>query len=123
MGETYEAIVTTASGLYRYRTGDWLRCEGHTKQGRPILEFVGRGALTCDLVGEKLNESFVVRCLQALSALPVSSMLLPDADCPGYVLICTRAPSEAVLAELEALLCTNPQYAYARRTTDRKSVV
>lgn len=115
MGETYEAIVTTASGLYRYRTGDWLRCEGHTKQGRPILEFVGRGALTCDLVGEKLNESFVARCLQALSALPVSSMLLPDADRPGYVLICTRVPDEVVLAELEALLCTNPQYAYARR--------
>ena len=111
-GEEYEAIVTTASGLYRYRTGDWLRCEGHTERGAPILEFIGRGALTCDLAGEKLTESFVARCLRIL---PEFSMLLPDDERPGYVLICARAPDASLMARLEASLCANPQYAYARR--------
>lgn len=111
-GEEYEAVVTTASGLYRYRTGDWLRCEGRNGQNRPILEFVGRGGLTCDLVGEKLTEPFVARCLRDV---PGFSMLLPDFARPGYVLVCARMPDEASLARLEAALCANPQYAYARR--------
>ena len=42
-------------------------------------------------------------------------MLLPDEGCPGYVLICARMPDASLMAQLEASLCANPQYAYARR--------
>jgi hypothetical protein len=108
----YEVVVTTASGLYRYQTGDRVRCEGRTPHGQPILEFTGRGGLTCDLVGEKLGEPFVARCLHGL---PDFSLLLPDASQPGYVLICPRQPDAPSLARVDEGLCANPQYAYARR--------
>src|SRR5262249_2492323 len=94
--DLYEVIATTASGLYRYRTGDLVRGD---------LEFVGRGNLVSDLVGEKLTESFVASCLG-----DVRGFLTPAED--GYVLV-----SEAVVdvEEVERRLCENPQYAYARR--------
>lgn len=108
----YEVVVTTASGLYRYRTRDKVRYEGRNCRGQAILEFVGRSGLTCDLVGEKLTEPFVCRCLQGL---PGFSMLIPDVAHRGYVLVCARAPDAPSLALLEEALGANPQYAYARR--------
>lgn len=111
-GSEYEVVVTTASGLYRYRTGDRVRFEGCTYSGRPILEFVGRDSLTSDLVGEKLTETFVGKCL---GAIPGFAMLVPDVSRPGYVLICEQAPSDGQVAALESNLNANPQYAYARK--------
>lgn len=108
----YEVVVTTASGLYRYRTNDKVRYEGHNCRGQAILEFVGRGGLTCDLVGEKLTEPFVCHCLQCI---PDFSMLIPDVAHRGYVLVCAHAPDVPSLTYLEEALCANPQYAYARR--------
>jgi hypothetical protein len=91
-----EVIATTASGLYRYRTGDFVRGD---------LEFAGRGDLVSDLVGEKLTEPFVAACLH-----DVRGFLMPAGD--GYVL----ASEELVdVDEVERRLCRNPQYAYARR--------
>jgi hypothetical protein len=111
-GEEYEVVATTASGLYRYRTGDQVRYASRSAEGRAILEFIGRGALTSDLVGEKLDEAFVSRCL---AGQPGFAMLLPDAKRPGYVLVAEQAVSAECLAGLDAALETNPQYAYARR--------
>ena len=111
-GEEYEVVATTASGLYRYRTGDRVRHEGRSAEGRAILEFVGRGALTSDLVGEKLEEAFVTRCLAGLSGF---AMLLPDSVRPAYVLVAEQAVSAGRLAGLDTALAVNPQYAYARR--------
>lgn len=112
LGSEYEVVVTTASGLYRYRTGDRVRFEGRNHSGHAILEFVGRDALTGDLVGEKLTETFVGKCFEAI---PGFAMLVPDKSHPGYVLICEQAPSEAHLTMLESNLSVNPQYAYARK--------
>lgn len=111
-GSEYEVVVTTASGLYRYRTGDCVRFDGRNQLGHAILEFVGRDSLTCDLVGEKLTETFVGKCLKAI---PGFAMLVPDMSCPRYVLICERTPTEGQLARLENHLAANPQYAYARK--------
>jgi hypothetical protein len=112
LGEDYEVIATTASGLYRYRTGDRVRFEGRTPAGDAILEFQGRNGLGSDLVGEKLTESFVAACL---NSIPGFAMLVPEMAAPGYVLICAQAPGEARMAALETALCANPQYAYARK--------
>lgn len=111
-GEEYEVLVTTASGLYRYRTGDRVCHAGHTEHGRPILEFVGRNSLSCDLVGEKLVEAFVARCL---GGIPGFALLVPDVAHPGYVLVSTVALAAGQLAQVEAALSANPQYAYARK--------
>lgn len=110
-GQDYGIVVTTASGLYRYRTDDRVRCMGHNARGQPILEFVGREGLTCDLAGEKLTEPFVSRCLHQLSR---HAMLIPDAERPGYVLVCENDRDADLLPHLEAALRDNPQYAYAR---------
>jgi len=40
-GVCYEILVTTFSGLYRYRTGDMLRVHGF-KDGVPLVRYVGR---------------------------------------------------------------------------------
>ena len=78
----------------------------------PILGFVGRSGLYCDLVGEKLSDAFVAA---ALSYLPGFSMLIPDARKRAYVLIREDETSVEDLTRLEAALCRNPQYAYARK--------
>jgi hypothetical protein len=89
-----EVIATTASGLYRYRTGDLLR-DG---------EFAGRKGIVSDLVGEKLTEPFVASCLR-----DVRGYLFPE-GC-GYVV---ASEGEVNLDEIERRLRENPQYAYAR---------
>ncbi len=111
-GLEYEVVVTTASGLYRYRTGDRVRFEGRNRAGQAILDFVGRDALSSDLVGEKLTETFAGKCL---ADHPGFAMLVPDASRPGYVLICENIPDAAGLAVLENRLSANPQYSYARK--------
>ena len=111
-GETYEVIVTTASGLYRYRTGDFISYRGRSAQGRPVLDFVGRSSLTCDLVGEKLTEPFVGRCLDSI---PGFAMMVPDVTRLCYVLLCEMRPTAEQRDLLESRLQENPQYAYARK--------
>jgi hypothetical protein len=90
-----EVIATTASGLYRYRTGDLLR-DG---------EFAGRKGIVSDLVGEKLTEPFVATCLEN-----VRGYLFPEGS--GYV-VAAEGPVD--IDEIEQKLCANPHYAYARR--------
>jgi hypothetical protein len=112
IGSEYEVVVTTASGLYRYATGDRVRCAGRGEDHRPILEFVGRDTLCSDLVGEKLTDTFVGDCLKALDC---PALLVPDTGKTGYVLVCEHEVDGGVLDHLERQLARNPQYAYARR--------
>jgi hypothetical protein len=112
----YEVVLTTSGGLYRYRTGDRIICQGWTG-GWPILAFIGRCGVVSDLVGEKLNDAFIARCLEGI---PGFRMLVPSIKgVPNYVLLLdARAdlPTEPVIRSVEAALAKNPQYAYARRT-------
>ena len=114
----YAVIATTASGLYRYRTGDLVRCDGYASSGRPVLEFVGRGEIVCDLVGEKLAEPFVDECLRSVRGF---RMLGPAAQGDGYVLA-TDADAGADVGRVEQRLCANPHYALARRMGQLKSL-
>jgi hypothetical protein len=58
VGGTYEAVITTLGGLYRYATCDIFRVIGFVEQV-PRLEYIGRRAVS-DLTGEKLAEEQVV---------------------------------------------------------------
>ena len=122
-GQTYEVVLTTSSGLYRYRTGDRVLCTGHATRPYapahtpcpvPALVFMGRDSLHSDLVGEKLTEAFVAHCLRHW---PGYAVLVPDAAHAGYVLVAEQHPDDPnhAIAQLEQMLCANPQYAYARR--------
>jgi hypothetical protein len=76
-----------------------------------VLEFLGRGELTSDLVGEKLGEPFVERCLEGIEGF---RMVAPGTEGDGYLLLVERG-SRADVARVERRLCGNPQYAHARR--------
>lgn len=110
---TYQVIVTTNSGLYRYNTGDQVLCLGY-QQEQPILQFMGRAGVVSDVVGEKLTESFVNQCLDDLQDY---AMLVYDCIHGGYVLLleCNVNNLAEVTAQVEQRLCRNPQYAYARK--------
>lgn len=114
-GTEYEVVLTTAGGLYRYRTGDRVRCAGDA-HGLPVLRFVGRGDLGSDLVGEKLTEAFVAA---ALADIPGFRILIPAmSPHPHYTLLIDRdhaGQADAWLEHIETRLSANPQYAYARR--------
>jgi hypothetical protein len=120
LGATYAVILTQKGGLTRYRMGDLVKVVGF--EGRtPRLEFRGRASQVSDLVGEKLNEVFVVSELRELLA---DWVLAPEmTSVPGYrcwvdetVLACLRDRSpQAVAAEVERRLCRSYQYLHARR--------
>ncbi|WP_435954727.1 GH3 family domain-containing protein [Dryocola sp. BD626] len=113
VNDEYSVIVTTNSGLYRYSTGDRVKCIG-AQPGKITLRFLGRDGVCSDLVGEKLNEPFVTRCLSQLKGF---ATLVPDRKRLGYVLLLDeqhRGHNVPLLPEVERQLCQNPQYAYAR---------
>ena len=133
-GSRYEVVMTTAGGLYRYRTSDWVNCEGYTGSGLPVLRFCGR-QMSSDMVGEKLSEEFVTSCLAGITGfsmlLPVQRTLRPvqrtlrpvqrtlrpmQRKTARYLLVIDERPDAAELAGIvESRLAENPHYAYARK--------
>lgn len=111
---SYQVIVTTNSGLYRYLTGDIISCLGY-QDDKAILKFLGRTGITSDLVGEKLTESFVNQCLSSIKGF---ATLCPNQQLCGYTLLLDKEYwhiNKALLSSVEQALCNNPQYAYARK--------
>lgn len=82
-GETYEVVVTTAGGLYRYALKDRVRVEGHTGC-LPRLSFQGKAELVSDLFGEKLSEGFLRQVMAAVAPPPEFYLFAPEGD--HYVL-------------------------------------
>ena len=113
-GASYRVVITTPGGLYRYDTGDEVRCIG-TTGGVPRLQFVGRAGLVSDLVGEKLTEGFVSAAIGGFSR--PASLVPRDAPNPHYE-IWLDAPDSgdgaAVARWVDDSLRRNIQYAYAR---------
>ncbi|MCP3664621.1 MAG: GH3 auxin-responsive promoter family protein [Gammaproteobacteria bacterium] len=111
-GNQYEVIMTTAGGLYRYQLGDQVLCRGWL-DGMPQLQFIGRNGQASDLVGEKLNESFVSSCLDQVSGFRM--LFAQQTDTPHYVLVIDKEHSSDSAEQIDQRLCDNPQYDYARR--------
>lgn len=109
-GTSYTVIATTASGLYRYRTGDVVLCKGYTEASQPILEYQGRNGIASDMVGEKLTEAFVSKALHGVRGF---RFLAPMHSAYCYVLV-TEQGVTVDLDDIDTRLCVNPQYAYAR---------
>jgi hypothetical protein len=119
-GADYQLVATTPGGLYRYRIGDVVRCNGTYSDDPgaelPMLSFLGRAHVTLDMVGEKLEEGFVADCLsRCVSGFAV---LVPAADPnPHYLLLLQSGPpgaAETAIA-VDRALQRNPLYADARR--------
>jgi hypothetical protein len=63
--KTYEVVLTTGSGLYRYRTNDLVKVISFFNK-LPNLQFLGKNDIVSDLVGEKLSEPVVTNVLNKI---------------------------------------------------------
>lgn len=64
-GHEYYIIVTNCAGLYRYHIKDVVRVVGRFN-GTPMIQFVRKGSDTTNLVGEKMDISYVIDTIRAL---------------------------------------------------------
>jgi hypothetical protein len=124
IGEDYRVLITTPGGLYRYDIGDRVRCRGFAGS-TPLLEFLGRAGLVCDLAGEKLVEDFVAAQLPADAGF---LSLVPRASGAGYALVVDAqrhdtAQAAALATAVDRALGKNPQYEYARRLGQLEALV
>jgi len=112
VGSSYEVIITTNGGLYRYQSGDMVLCESCSEE-KIILRFQGRRGVVSDLVGEKLTETFVSTSLEVINR---PAILFPSTA--GYILFVEKylsQTSEGIGEKIEQKLSQNPQYSYARK--------
>lgn len=95
VGRQYTLVVTTGGGLYRYPLHDIVEVTGKLNQC-PLLRFVGRGNQTTDLVGEKLQESFVQKC--------IASTLAEQKITPSFAML-LAIPQNPTQGETENSVC------------------
>ncbi|MGB1259287.1 MAG: GH3 family domain-containing protein, partial [Akkermansiaceae bacterium] len=105
VGETYEIVLTTGAGLYRYRTLDQVKIESIDTNGLPTIRFIGRTGRHSDLVGEKLTEEFVAGAMYDCGARGILA-----ANHDHYRFYTEQAGSAA---DLDQQLSNNPYYAQA----------
>lgn len=104
-GQTYQLIISTLGGLYRYRLGDRLQVS-HWYAKTPCLALVGRGDRVSDLVGEKLTEEFVAETLNNLGLVGNIGLcfLVPvPGTQPHYVLYLSSGAMMAIAGEESTL--------------------
>jgi hypothetical protein len=127
VGQQYQVLLTTHSGLYRYAIGDWVRIGG-LAQRTPMLEFIGRDQTGSDLCGEKLSDAFVAPRIAPFgkrfamlvpmqAAAPLPSGLGRAAHYQLWLDQAETSPqaAEQLAQQLDRALHDNPQYAYARQ--------
>lgn len=123
--ETYEVVVTTGGGLWRYRLGDRVQVKG-LAESTPSLRFLERSGNVSDLFGEKISEEFAQKTIKALLNQDFSrctfAMLAPSNQPDGwrYQLYFEGEPPLNAEDRLEMLLSENPHYAICRQLDQLK---
>ncbi|MEH2124398.1 GH3 family domain-containing protein [Nostoc sp.] len=115
-GKEYTVILSQKGGLYRYRIGDRIRVT-HYYRHTPCLQFLGRHQAVSDLVGEKLQETFVNNALTLLNLQETNfKSLMPIADPPHYILLLDSAKQtpEIIAEQLDLALSESYHYQRAR---------
>ncbi|HEX8317112.1 GH3 family domain-containing protein [Longimicrobium sp.] len=105
-GATYEVVLTTGGGLYRYRLKDRVRVEGRLER-TPTLRFVGRADRASDLAGEKLTpelvEQVLARAVAETGVHPPFALLAPAWGEPPRYRLYAEAPAPHVRALARAV--------------------
>ncbi len=116
IGKEYTIILSQKGGLYRYRIGDRVRVT-HFYRNTPCLEFLGRHQAISDLVGEKLQETFVHNALNCINLQGSQfKSLVPVANPPHYLLLLDAATEtpEILAQQLDDALSQSHHYYRAR---------
>ena len=120
VGQTAEVVLSTSSGLLRYRLGDRVEVVGEYGDA-PCLRFVGRSGCVSDLVGEKVSAGRVAAVFHDAGVVvgaPRFAMLVPWRQ--GrlryrlYVDGCDDAQAREFGAAVDAGLAEGHPYRYAR---------
>jgi len=89
-GKRYFLVITTSSGLYRYKIHDLVEVRGFF-HGIPLIYFLNKGRHIASLTGEKLTEHQVLTAVHDAAAglnIDLSHFrLLPRWDDPPYYLM------------------------------------
>jgi hypothetical protein len=101
IGETYNIILTTQGGFYRYKIGDLVLYKGNS-----CFDFAGKSGNVSDYFGEKLNEDNVKAVIQGEGF----RLLVPNGN--RYVLY---AETDVDTEKIEKGLCENFHYNYCRK--------
>lgn len=115
VGQTYEVLLTTGGGLYRYRLGDRVQVTGHYGDC-PCLQFLGRDRVA-DRFGEKLHEEHVARALELVCGF---AMLAYEGG--GYVLFLDGEASGELLSGVEHSLLENFHYRHCQELGQLRSL-
>lgn len=122
--KTYEIVITTGGGLYRYRLYDLVRVEAHFGQA-PCLRFLGKTGMISDVRGEKLNETHIRKildtCFLKYGITPDFYFMAPETTNghARYVLYIedreVHQKTGEMLEDIDQSLKDNFHYAYCRR--------
>jgi hypothetical protein len=125
VGEEGELIVSQKGGFLRYRLGDRVRV-GPRFLATPTLDFLGRAGMISDLVGEKLEEGFVVDALSeaAITGAAVRALIPVRSPRDHYVLLLDGLEGSVAAAEerLETALSRAHHYQRARHLAQLSAV-
>lgn len=112
IGKEYTLILSAPGGFHRYNTHDIVKVIDFDGKC-PLFEFVGRDNLTSDMVGEKLAEVFVKRCIEKVCPDSFSYLEAVSVEDRKFYQIVTNSTSFDK-DKLEELLRENIHYQYAR---------
>jgi hypothetical protein len=118
----YEVIISTASGLYRYRLGDIVSCVGFL--GRtPSLRFLRKTNNVSDICGEKINGEHIAnilsRAIEPLGLVQTDVFIapMPDDRPPHYGLYVeyeNREKAQLLRNAIEEMMQENFHYKNCR---------
>jgi hypothetical protein len=124
IGQSYEVIITTGGGFYRYQLHDKVEVVDFAG-ATPCIRFIGKTDHISDYFGEKLNEQFVAAVLAQIFAAhhlaPTFALLAPhrQQDKLHYTLYIelssTQQTPPGLADALEQALMQNFHYAYCRQ--------
>lgn len=130
-GRSYEVILTTGGGLYRYVTGDVVSVTAHEQQ-LPYLNFIGKSSEITDMTGEKISAIHLYPFFNKLISdklFEVSGLFLHPvkADHQIQYELIVEAASEKFVEEIrsivEEFLLQNPYYQQSRNTGQLKPLI
>ncbi len=113
-GMVYSLVLSQSGGFIRYRTHDQVKILTEAPQ-TVEFEFVCRVNKFSDMVGEKLNASFVAEILSELYPKDFTFLLAHNGNEKHYFLIASQDTPDDQLTNVELKLMENPHYAWARK--------